>query len=1695
MGRVGWLPVIEVAAPADNQIYFRLKGWAGLAGTPPSDFVGYYLSTNGWVADIAQAVNFHTLLAGRDGTHGLTPEEIDEKIAEFYRSNIFGDNKGRGYIATFHPDDFSTLRAFGRWNEDTLERPDAARGFYVAMRDNDGAGPDPVRILAWSDGNQPRFFVGFKMGANLVWTEQTAVIADGSITKDKLAQALQDEIDAAAATSIPDGSIGEEKLDTPLTTKIEQIETNKAAAAAADLKAAGAKTAADQANTNAGLADDKATEAKTAADNAAAAASTADGKAVAAQNTADSAATAAATADTQAVAAKATADSAQTTATAADNNSIIGGSVSGETLTLNKKGGGSGITINGLPTSTGGGADSTARASAAEGINRARANMASIVSIRNAVADADITTKAASGSVVGTGRQAILLTANQINQNQYVLLIDGDDNAALVATREMRAGNINNIPIGDKMAEWHISSRIFQGVSASPPPNGFKRAELFTLTTPADVKAFAEADGRDIEFADLAEALQSRITAANGAQLPANLARLSQIFTDTQHPEGIWERPTTARGRVNQPFAALFTNASTTPNSISPEPFTKGGVAIASGTRTNFVRRHADPNSEDNAWPGVSPYTTGQLDITKAANEKNLIFSCIIGQSTGNRAAVGAGDASEIMFQLGNKQIMRFNQRGLELSVGVTAGGTAQTRLHFVRYDSHTLPHISNTLYNNNIATAVAGHQVDGVPRIKLTAKQYIADEQAPRTTPSITIRPAANTGITNFAIPIAGQQSIVGTLQFNASNRGVTYRFTSGHNVPGETFTIDFAVEISETITLPNGTVWGGMLAAESLSHPEFFQQAHINELIFAFVKVHDEADSANNLMKIVYRINGFTHEQLLHQTRAQLQLDSANVKLATTLQNVARVQLGTYDSDHPPSAADLTAFDVNVIGWNQIVRNHADDEVKLSAKLSAHEFGVLNPNDTVTPFKPPASWAQEGSSEKIPPPKLNLSAQNPSGILLPHIQDVARFSAQTDDIDTGWKLDDSSTLNGTTYASGVRSQFERLLVPVEYKKGVNLAAIAPASHPFNYKVMEVPLDMLPTGNDWQRFFHIDEYKDTLQRIDLRVFRAGGGNVHVNLIYRNNNDGHNYLAHQPAGVTRFSDLRVARIHDVANQSIYLMPRSAKGEKGDDGAKGEKGDTGASGGLTETERALLLPSSATEGQIAVKRGSVWVAEAAPSGGGISDAERARLLPTPAANGQIAEYVNGAWAAVAKPSGGGTATQSIRVVLAATASSSPFATLPTDYENFNSLEVVVLDSNGQVTTRDILVSWLAATASNSRIRVSGAGFITWTRSARVLQLTAGDVFQAVTLVGAAAVQSITDSTARAAAASAQSTANTAKSTADAAATKNTQQDATIAAIRQVPAGGNDGQFVGRVGGAAAWVAAPSGGGTTDQTARDAAAAAQGTANDAYLNSVSQVGLSGNRLVLQRPNGTNISVSGLENIPDQTARNLAAAAQSTADSATTAAAAAQSTADSATTAAAAAQSTADSATTAAAAAQSTADAATTPEEAKALIKPFARTGDSTKIAAADIADGLTIPAGGTTKQALVKTSASDRAVEWATIAGFNISENLLSSPITQSASVNPGEAVRTIDLTGAEKVIVGVDVISNSTGQFFYEFPASQLSAVAQAHSGINGQNRSFAFSFPQNALTASASIRADVLTTNILQIFGVWKITA
>ena len=345
-----------------------------------------------------------------------------------------------------------------------------------------------------------------------------------------------------------------------------------------------------------------------------------------------------------------------------------------------------------------------------------------------------------------------------------------------------------------------------------------------------------------------------------------------------------------------------------------------------------------------------------------------------------------------------------------------------------------------------------------------------------------------------------------------------------------------------------------------------DIFTENHKNVFVFAFEKQYDEADSGDNIMKLVFRINGITREINLHQTFDEIGLNGTNVMVGASLQYVSHIQVSTAKEDL--NTAELLALDVERIGWGQLQQNSLDNNYNLSGKFAADGFGKLNSNGTVSPFEPPASWAQEGNAQKIPTSKLNLGAQNPSGIINPVVIDIPHFDGTTD-VDTGRPVDG---------ANSWRAQFQLIRFIASYGKGGSSSQASSAA--LTYKTVDISIDALPANRPagWERFITIDNYEGTFERVGVRIFQPassnGQANLHFHLYYQNHANGAIFRAIIPGAIGRFANLRIAQFHDFGGQA-YVMPRSAKGEQGDDGPAGPpgrdstiagpKGDDGAPG--------------------------------------------------------------------------------------------------------------------------------------------------------------------------------------------------------------------------------------------------------------------------------------------------------------------------------------------------------------------------------------------------------------------------------------------------------------------------------------------------------------------------------------------------
>ena len=242
--------------------------------------------------------------------------------------------------------------------------------------------------------------------------------------------------------------------------------------------------------------------------------------------------------------------------------------------------------------------------------------------------------------------------------------------------------------------------------------------------------------------------------------------------------------------------------------------------------------------------------------------------------------------------------------------------------------------------------------------------------------------------------------------------------------------------------------------------------------------------------------------------------------------------------------------------------------------------------------------------------------------------------------------------------------------------------------------------------------------------------------------------------------------------------------------------------------------------------------------------------------------------------------------------------------------------------------------------------------------------------------------------------------------------------------------------------------PGAGGTIDTTARENAQTALERAAQALAKTLNEGRLEGDILNLILMDGSLVQVRGFAALggTDQTARDSAAAAQTSATEALTRAGEAN-----------------DKATTA----QSTADGNTTRVRA-----------EERRAAAAEVALGARIDAlpmmggGGGTVQGVSP---------W--------SENLLSTPL------NATNAPATIDLTGAEDVLVRVR--RNEGNNFRWNevrIHESDLESQANAHNVFIGRTNSMEFSFPNKTKSAQASIRIDFRTNATMQILAVYKRT-
>ena len=645
--------------------------------------------------------------------------------------------------------------------------------------------------------------------------------------------------------------------------------------------------------------------------------------------------------------------------------------------------------------------------------------------------------------------------------------------------------------------------------------------------------------------------------------LPEQLKLFGNDVRVAKHPEGIWGQRDESTVGMKIGGAGLFSNDQTTtkgiPNEVAATNTTHSFANLPAAPNPNFVREHTDPNEDSNPFLGVTPFCNGPVIATVPANERRRVFTGIWGQSLGSRPTETALDIDNTMFSIGSKGLIRWNSAGIEVRTGADAAINRQIT-QYNRIGSQNLTDLGN---NNYTPAALASSFTGASQTFRLVAEVFDADESVPIETAQVDIE--ANASSKNFVITFTDRIALRGTIQYNGSTRVVTIDPTSGNILPGSHIVLTVRVRTTFTYTRPSRTTYEALVLEDDVVRPgvrQIFTENHKNVFAFAFEKQYDEDDSNDNIMKLVFRINGIVREINLHQTYGELGLGGTEFRIGSRRQYVSHIQTATSTEDL--STGDLLALDIETIGWGQLQRNHLQDNVNINAILAANGYGIRNSDGTVAPFSIPEPWAQAGNAQKIPADKLNLSATNPSGIINPRIIDVQHFDGTTD-VDLGSPVDG---------ANGLRAQWQSFFFIASYGKGSS-AGVAGATRAKS-KFVEVFIDALPPNSPagWERFKHIDAYDGTLETIGVRIFQPastnGDANLHFHLYYQNHSPGQIFRAVIPGGIGRFANLQVAPYHDPNHRSVYILPRSAKGEPGDQGPPGPKGDTGAQGGVGPT---------------------------------------------------------------------------------------------------------------------------------------------------------------------------------------------------------------------------------------------------------------------------------------------------------------------------------------------------------------------------------------------------------------------------------------------------------------------------------------------------------------------------------------------
>src|SRR5699024_4712224 len=133
-GDKGWSPIYITESDGNDKEVLKITGYVGGEGDAPTENIGYYLSENGFTADISEATNIKGD-ALTEGQKNLLEEYDQERIDKtkfiFKVSTIAGDSK-TVELNRRGGDDFTVDWGDGTENE-SLSHTYAEEGVYTVV--------------------------------------------------------------------------------------------------------------------------------------------------------------------------------------------------------------------------------------------------------------------------------------------------------------------------------------------------------------------------------------------------------------------------------------------------------------------------------------------------------------------------------------------------------------------------------------------------------------------------------------------------------------------------------------------------------------------------------------------------------------------------------------------------------------------------------------------------------------------------------------------------------------------------------------------------------------------------------------------------------------------------------------------------------------------------------------------------------------------------------------------------------------------------------------------------------------------------------------------------------------------------------------------------------------------------------------------------------------------------------------------------------------------------------------------------------------------------------------------------------------------------------------------------------------------------------------------------------------------------